>query len=592
MSLDNVTLHYIESTNDVNDFMLWLDKRRTVLAVDTETTGLKPWKDHVRLVQFGDHDDGWTFRWDQWGGVVREVFAKYEGDYVFHNGKFDLAMLAMWCGIVLPPSRCHDTAIMARLLDPCGLRALKPVAEMLIDRNAGVGQAMLERAMHEGGWDWATIPYDVPAYTMYAAMDCVLTTRLFEVLYPQILATCPVAYDLEREFAGVAQKIEARGSQVDKEYTAQSFEVLHSYMEAAERWCLDNYCVKPGSNAAVISILQQDGVSFIKTTKGGALSLDADVLEGIDHPLAQTVLMRRQTQKIANTYLRNFIEMSDDNMIIRPGMDAQGTVTGRMSMELFQTLPRRNENNPLANIVRNCIVPREGNVLLMVDFDQVEMRILAHLSQDPGLAEAFTQGDFFLNLTREIFNDQTIERKDARRQTTKNGMYAWAYGAGAAKFASTAGITEEAGTVYFNSIKSRFPGMEGFKREVERVATERMHLEGRPYVLSPLTRQPYYPKKEDKVYALVNYLIQGSAASILKMKVVELDNAGVGDYITLLIHDEVIVDAPKSEAHDVINTLHQVMNDNKLLSVPLTASVSGGFRWGEKVNVSELSLDA
>lgn len=582
MSLNDVKLHYVESVHDVTEFMTWLSKRRTILAVDTETTGLKPWRDHVRLVQFGDHDDGWTFRWDRWGGVVQEVFATYTGDYVFHNGKFDLAMLKQWCDITVAPSRCHDTAIMARLLDPNGARGLKPVATMLVDRNAGVGQAMLDKAMHDGGWDWATIPYDVPAYTMYAAMDCVLTVRLFEILYPQILATCPDAYDLEREFASIAQKIEARGSQVDKVYTQEAFESLTQYMSIAEQWCMDIYNVKPGSNQAVIAILQNEGVSFIKSTKSGALSLDADVLEGIEHPLAKIVLQRRQTQKVANTYLRNFLEMSDDQYIIRPGMDAQGTVTGRMSMELFQTLPRQSEDNPLANIVRNCIVPREDNILMLCDWDQIEMRILAHLSNDPGLANAFTQGDFFLNITREIFADDSIIRKDPRRQTTKNAMYAKVYGAGIAKFSATAGIDEATGAAFMNQLNERFPGMDVLKHQVENAANERLRTEGRPYVLSPLTRQPYYPKKEDKIYALVNYLIQGSAASILKKKVVELDNAGVGDYITLLVHDEVIADVPRDVAVDIGNTITSIMNDDKMLNVPVTASLSLGTRWGTK----------
>ena len=584
--LNRVKLHYIESVSDVNDFMSWLNKRRPVLGVDTETTGLKPWRDHVRLVQFGDNDEGWTFRWDRWGGVVKEVFAGYESDYVFHNGKFDLAMLAQWCDTVLPPSRCHDTAIMARLLDPTGLRGLKPLAMQFIDRNAGVGQAMLEKAMHDGNWTWETIPYDVPAYTMYAAMDCVLTTRLYDILYPKVLTTCPIAYDLEREFSSIAQKIESRGSQVDKAYTEQAFVTLRQYMDDAEKWCVDNYNVKPGSSQAVIAILAAEGISFVKKTKkGGALALDADVLESIDHPLAQTVLARRQTQKVANTYLRNFLEMPDENMIIRPGMDAQGTVTGRMSMELFQTLPRRSEENPLANIVRNCIIPREGNVLMLCDWDQIEMRILASLSNDKGLMHAFTEGDFFLNIVREIFNDPTIERKDHRRQTTKNAMYGKVYGAGIARFSQTAGLDEKTGAAFMAQLNSRYPGMEELKHQVESVATERMHLEGRPYVLSPFTRQPYYPKKEDKIYALVNYLIQGSAATILKKKVVELDNAGLGDFITLLVHDEVIADVPREDVHWAADTLHSIMNDDKILNVPVTASLSLGSRWGAKGDI-------
>ena len=581
-ALDHVKLHYVESVNDVIEFLAWLDKPRAVLAIDTETTGLMPWKDHVRLIQFGDRTEGWTFRWDRWGGVVKEVFDKYDGDYVFHNAKFDLAVLARWCDIIIPSARVHDTAIMARILEPTSLRGLKPLAEMYVDRNAGVGQAMLEKAMAEGKWNWETIPYDVPAYTVYAAMDTVLTAHLFDILYPKVMTLCPGAYDLEREFAAVVQKIEARGSMVDKTYTEQSFDSLTSYMNQVEEWCMNVYGVKPGSNQAIVQVLINEGISFVKTTDKGAFSLDADVLEGIDHPLAQSVLKRRQTQKVANTYLRNFLEMSDDDMIIRPRMDAQGTVTGRMSMELFQTLPRRSEDNPLAIIVRNCIVPRPDNTIMLCDWDQIEMRILAHLSNDPGLAQAFTQGDFFLNIVREIFDDPTIVRSDPRRQTTKNAMYGKVYGAGIAKFSATAGIDERAGAAFMAKLDERFPGMDGLKHQVEDIATMRQRLEGRPYVTSPLTGQPYFPKREDKIYALVNYLIQGTAASILKKKVVELDNVGVGDYLTLLVHDEVIADVPNEHVHDVAHAIKGVMNDDTLLNVPVTASLSLASRWGSK----------
>ena len=583
--LENVKLHFVESMCDANEFMSWLGERRTVLGVDTETTGLRPWCDHVRLVQFGDHDQGWTFRWDRWGGLVQEIFRDYTGDYVFHNAKFDLMMLKQWCEIELEPSRVHDTLIMSKVLDATGVHGLKPLSERLIDPQAGLGQRMLDKAFKEGGWDWDKVPYHVPAYSMYAAMDTVLTVHLFDILYPQVVTRCLPAYNLEREFSSVVQKIEMRGSKVDRDYTMQSATSLNAFMTDTEQWCIDTYGVKPGASQAVITRLQEDGISFIKTTAGGALQLNKDVLEDIDHPLAKAVLLRRQAQKTSGTYLKNFIEMSDDDMIIRPNMNTQGTVTGRMTMELFQTLPRRSDDNPMANIVRNCIIPREGNIIMLCDWDQIEMRILAHFSQDPGLAKAFTEGDFFLNIVREIFADNTIARSDPRRQTTKNAMYGKVYGAGIEKFSTTAGISIEAGTKFMEQLDTRFPGMNTLKHQVERIAKQRQTAEGRPYVTNPFTQQPYFIKREDKIYALVNYLIQGTAASILKMKVVELDNAGLGDYITLLVHDEVIADVPRDVAKDVASTVKNIMNDASLLTVPVTASLNLGSRWGQKGDI-------
>jgi DNA polymerase-1 len=590
--LADVRLRYVESMDECNEFMSWLNQRRPVLAVDTETTGLKPHKDHVRLVQFGDAHQGWTFRWDRWGGVVQEVFARYEGDYVFHHAKFDLAVLARWCDVIIPPARVHDTLIMAKLLDASKPAGLKPLGDRLIDPNFSAGQQMLTKAMDDNKWTWETVPYSCPAYSIYAAMDVVGTARLFDILMPQVMTTCPAAYDLEREFAGVVQKIEARGSKVDLAYTQQSERQLSEYIHDIEAWCRDNYNVSPGSNQAVISILSAQGFDFTKKTKGGALAFDKDVLEEIDHPLAKAVLGRRQATKVVGTYLKNFEEMADDLQIIRPSMNTQGTITGRMSMELFQTLPRKSESNEFANIVRNCITPRPGNVLFMCDWDQIEMRILSYLTQDEGLIKAFNTGeDFFINMTREIFADPTILRDDYRRQMTKNGSYSWVYGAGTEKFSKTAGVSLEVGTDFMNNMKSRYPGMDTFKRQVEKTANERARTQGRPFVISPLTRQPYFLKSDDKVYALVNYLVQGSAASILKMKVVDMDKAGIGDYLTLLVHDEVIGDVPLEDAFDVAQTIKSIMNDPVLLApTPVTASLSLATRWGAKGDVKESDL--
>jgi DNA polymerase I len=591
MSLDGVELHRIDSLDEALAFKRWLGERRPILAIDTETSGLKPWKDHVRLIQFGDRMQGWTIRWDRWAGVALEVFKDYSGEYVGHNMKFDLQMIERWCGVTIPWSRVHDTAIMARLIDPTGPRGLKSIAPMLIDRKAAVGEAMLEKAMTEHGWTWATIPYEVPVYSVYAAMDTVLTARLWEIMYPRTKQTCPLAYDLERAFTAAVMRMEQRGSLIDRPYAEETAESFDRYVDEAGQWCRTNYGVEPGSNQKVIDRMQQDGVEFRKRTRGGALSLDAEVLESITHPLAQVVLQRRKVQKIASTYLRNFLLMGADDNIVRPIMDTQGAATGRMSMELLQTLPRRSETNPLAITVRNCIRAREGNVLMMCDFDQIEMRVLAHLASDAGLAQAFTEGDFFANVARQIFGDPTIVKGDERRQRTKNAMYAKAYGAGLEKFALTAGATIEQAQTVWQGIDQQFPGIKSLQRQVEQVATERADREGRPYVLSPLTRQPYYPKDDDRAYALVNYLIQGTAASVLKMKTVELALAGVGDYLTLLVHDEVIGDVPVEHAHEVAQIMQQTMNDSTLFTVPITAAVELGYRWGEKGSVKLHELE-
>src|SRR5690606_7549861 len=113
---------------------------------------------------------------------------------------------------------------------------------------------------------------------------------------------------------------------------------------------------------------------------------------------------------------------------------------------------------------------------------------------------------------------------------------------------------------------------------------QRLVQEGVAYVKSPLTGRRHIAD-EGREYALLNYLIQGTAAEIFKMKLLELDAAGLGEYMILPVHDEVIMDVPRDVEQDVIKTIRDIMNDDTLLSVPITAGVSRGERWGEKEDV-------
>jgi len=594
--LDNVQLHRVDCADDAAELIRWLGQRRPVLALDTETTGLEQ-SDRIRLVQFGDAYQGWTIRWDRWSGLVYEVLEKYDGPFVLHNATFDLKMLHKE-GINITADRLHDTMVMAHCMDTTRPVGLKALATALIDSRAGVAQAMLDQAMTHNKWNWATIPYEVPGYSLYAAMDTVLTARLFDLLYPQVMMDCPMSYDLERAFSHYVMRKELRGVRIDREYTQQKMDEFTAYVKQCDDWVRTNYEVRPGSDEQIIAVLQRDGLEFTKLTKSGArLSLDKEVLEEIietsHHPLAQTILWRRRAQKLASTYLKNFLVLADENDLMRPSVKSIGARTGRQTMSnpALHTLPRRSENNPFAIAVRNCITPREGNVLVLTDFDQIEMRIMAHDAHDEGLIAAFSQGDFFTNIARELYGDPNLEKKDARRQLTKNAMYALGYGAGARKIALTAGTELEAVEAFLNGLALRFPGIKRLQRSIQNEARATLETEGRAYTRSPFTNRRHYadPGKE---YALLNYRTQGAAAEILKMKSLQLDAAGVGEYIVLDVHDEVIADVPRTEVREVVHTIQSIMNDRELLSVPLTAGTDFGYRWGDKgaVTLEEVAL--
>ncbi len=593
MSLDDVQLHLVDDFETACELMRWLSSEDAAdsIAVDTETTGLVIGKDRIRLAQLGGMTHGWAVPWDQWNGLYVEALKRYEGRIDMHNAKFDAGMLATdpLNAYFVPRSRIDDTRVMSHILEPNMSTALKSQAARHVDSLAAGAQGELHKAIGpRGAWDWATVPIDFGPYWQYAALDTVLTRHLKEHHAPLTRAIgATESYQLEMAAQWVIEKAERYGAHVDVPYAREHYDKFLAYVATAEKWVLENYGVKPGSNAAIVRILQDAGYEFTKATASGAVALDKEVLDGIDHPLAQTVLQRRQLQKLAATYLKHFIEEVDADDCIHPSINTLGARTSRMSMERpnLQNLPRKSEKNRAAEVVRNSISAREGNTLLLCDFDQIEMRLLAHLSRDEGLRAAFLgPDDFFVSIAREVFHDPTLVKKDPRRSLIKNTTYAEVYGAGLAKQAATARVPVDD----VKAVKSRFdtlyPGVKSFKKSVEMLAWRRQRDEGVGYVLSGLGTGRRHIADHNKMYALVNWLIQGTAAEALKYKIVELDAAGLGDYFVAPVHDEVILDVPNDMVPDAVETLKQVMNDDKMFSVPITASVSYGERWGAKVD--------
>lgn len=597
MGLDDVQLHFINNMDQVTMFNEWLSSRShdDVISVDTETTGINKDTDRPRLIQFGDTKHGWAMPVSDWLGVAREAVSRYEGKYTGSNIVFDYNMLRH-VGIILPQERCRDTRIATHICEPTLPSGLKHAAARHVDPRAGHSQKDLDEAMRQNKWTWATIPTSFQHYWFYGALDTVIATQLDEVVYPRVMSDAPKAYDIEMGIAWVTDRMERTGVCIDADYATKKHAGFIEHCAKIEKWCKSHYGVSPGSNKAIIAILERDGFVFTKATKSGAVALDKEVLATVKHPLANAVLERRQLLKIASTYLSHFINERDENDLIHPSINplgmtrnenargGKGVRTGRMSMSNpnLQNLPRRSGSNLAANVVRNCIVAREGHTLIMCDFDQIEMRCLAHVANELAMISAFkSEGDFFLNLASQIYGTTITDKKDTRRQVTKNAGYAKIYGAGVAKFAVTAGIDEEQARSFLMRFDELYPGVRRFQDAVQQMAYETHATEGMPYVRSPLTARRYVADL-GKEYTLVNHMIQGMASELFKTKILELDAAGLGPWLIVPVHDEAILDVPNEFVPDVVNTLEGIMNDEKILSVPVTAGVSFAKRWGEK----------
>jgi DNA polymerase I len=602
--LADIQLNLITSIDDMLEFKRWLGRRRPIdaIAFDTETDGFNVINGKVRLIQFGDGEAGWAMDRDEWLGVAREVFATWEGDLIAHNAIFDVMFLESSCGISVPRHRVHDTMVQSAINESHMSKALKTQASRHVDPAAAGLQAELAGTK----WTWANVPTTYGPYWMYGALDPVLTYKLHEHHHPIVMAEAPDAYDLEMAVLWVVEKMRRYGTFVDRPRAAELFAQFHDYAQQVECWVQAEYGVKPGSNAAVVRVLEEAGYRFTKATKAGAVSLDSEVLSGIKHPLAEAVLGRRKAQKMASTYLQFYTERADESDLIHPSFNTLGARTSRMSCSdpNLQNLPRLGTSR-FGDVVRNCIKTRYGQPwsalddhltllekathpdagsLVMCDFDQIEMRIMAHFAQEPAMIEAFkSEGDFFVNLARQLFQDDTITKKDKRRQITKNAGYAKIYFAGIAKFAQTAVITTSEARAFMRRWDELYPGVGLFSQAVLDAAGQRKRDTGLAFARSPLTNRRFVADT-GKEYTLINYLVQGAAAEINKRKLVEADSAGLGEWMFATVHDEVLLDVPGEHVRDAVHTLQTIMNDDTILDVPITAGVSFGERWGEKVD--------
>lgn len=592
-NLDEVKLSRVLDFEDVLRFNQWFTSgplQHGVIAVDTESTGLDYHRDEIRLVQVGDSDQGWAMQWDRWSGLFIDAMNRFNGGIVMFNAPFDHHFIKK-AGINLPWARIADVLPMVKLLDPGKRNGLKHAAGRHVDPFAASAQHELDEAIKKFGWDG--VHYNFGPYWQYAALDPVLTTLLCLKLAPKIMEGGPLlmqTYDVENAVLSVLSGMSDKGIPVNVEFAREQRQKITKYSSEiaeylAEKYNLRNKDGSPavGSNPKVVAKLQEFGFEFTKMTESGVASLTKEVLAEIDHELAQMVLRRRQLDKIGSTYLDHYITESRDGRV-HPRINSMGAITGRMSVSEpnFQNLPRVSEGDKAAAIVRNAVEFTTGHVGLFCDFAQIETRLLAHLSQDEGLIAAFhAPEDFFVTLARNVFSDPTITKKSPLRNVIKTWVYATIYGAGLEKQAKTAGMTPLEMQKVVRRIHDAYPGIQKFQTEVYTTAMQNFRETGQASFVCPMSGRKHVMEK-GKEYTGVNYLIQGMAAYFFKMKLLELDAAGLGEYMILPVHDEIILEVPISEAERVAEILMKIMNDNQSFSVPVQAEVSYGTSWGKK----------
>lgn len=577
MSLGNPRLVLVDSWEAAEAYHHWLEtfcaSRAPAMGCDTETQGLDWWRKDLRTIQFGDENHGWVLPVDQWAGLAHETFQRWQGSLIFLNAKFDLHFLET-NGFNVGRHRVHDVKLIAHLTHNERFNGLKSLATSLIDPEANLLEKELKDGMKAHGWGWDTVPMDFAPYWQYAALDPILTLRVWQA-HAKELTQFWSLYDMENTVQQQLLDMERRGARVDLEYCELAVRSLLDEAEEAAERCKDYGLTTPGSNPKGAKALQEQGVVLtVRTEKGNNLSLEKEVLAGIDHPLAQHILTYRHAKKIASTYLEKFLDMADGEFL-HPSVNQLGARTGRMSIgrPSMQNLER-------SATVRDGIIPREGNKLVLIDYDQIEYRLLAHYAGMDDIIEAAKRGeDLHTATAQSIYGVEQVTR--AQRDITKNATYSKLFGAGLEKFATTAKVPLQQAETFLTQYDEAHPQVRVFMDSVIAMGRQRLSDEGAAYVFTAYGRRLQRAKHRGD-YVLVNYLIQGTAADVLKEKMARLSLEGLDDYLVLPVHDELVFDVPEAEVEEYVPEVVRCMEEHERFSVPLTVEAQVVDRWGDK----------
>ena len=602
-NLQDVQLHLIDNVDKAREFLSWLGERRphNAIAIDTETGelpggvrdhALSPWHGQLRLVQVGDGKQGWAIPWKQWSGVFYEAMNKFDGPIVCHNIAFEARWFDIQSDWKLPWHRAHDTMIMAHIIDPLGSGALKRLAALHVDGRAVALQESLDIELIKNGWTWGTVPTNFQPYWAYGALDTVLTMRIWEMFYEKCGPGGPYnkAYEIEMAARRIVTRMEINGARIDLDYSRRKYDELTEYSESVKSWAKQTYNgASITSNMQLVRLFEGLGAEITEFTPTGNKAVTKDQLKlltitGSDEvkKLAEITLKQRKADKLANTYFLNFIN-DNVNGFVHPSVKTLGARTSRMSIQnpALQTLPKGDDT------VRTAFIPKdEDHVIITSDLDQVEFRMFASLSNDPNLVSLFNRADAtgsdpFTEIGREIYNDPSMQRSDKRRNLIKGTVYGRLYGAGVAKQALTAGVAENQMRTVSDAFDTRFPGMALFQKQIEDAGMRRLRAEGQGYVYTWTGRR--LPCDEDRVYTLVNYLIQGGAAEVFKSNLIKLDQADLTELLIVPVHDEIVLNAPRKDAQEIMKIVKECMTTREGWSVPLTAGIDGPMEnWGEK----------
>ena len=395
----------------------------------------------------------------------------------------------------------------------------------------------------------------------------------------------------ELPLCAVLARREESGFLVDRKALADFGDSLNAGIAALQEsvWQLAGHEFNIQSPKQLGAVLFEElMLSSGKKTKTG-WSTNADVLDKLrgKHPIVNQVLEYRELTKLKSTYADGLLKVIDADGRIHTSFQMTVTDTGRLSSREpnLQNIPIRKK---LGGQIRNMFVAAPGKVLVDADYSQIELRLLAHISDDKAMQEAFLSGEDFHAVTAsKVFNVPLEDVTPTLRSRAKAVNFGIVYGISAFSLSQDIGVFPNEAKAYMEAYLEKYHGVRDYMKRVVEEAKERGYvstLYGRRRELPELKSSNFNLRSFGERVAL-NMPIQGTAADIMKLAMVHADQRLRREMpearLLLQVHDELIVECPAEESEAVSRILKEEMENAAALSVPLTVEVHSGHSWGE-----------
>lgn len=501
-----------------------------------------------------------------------------------HNLKFDIALIKRNFSIE-PTEEIIDTMILSWLLD-----STKPV---------GLDKQMTQHFNHkmlsfdsvvDKDKNFANVEVQIAGE--YATEDAVATYCLYKHLIEEfhkrdLNEILKLAHSLEFPFIKVLCAMESKGICIDtalfEQYDSKVSKILHNLTQEIYERAGENFNINSPQQLSNL-LFHKFGLQSGRAVKGGLSTDEATLNKIVDsHPIIPLILDYREMNKLKNTYIEPLLKYAKQNPQhkIYTSFLQTGTVTGRLSSKSpnLQNIPVRSE---YGREIRRGFVAQEGYVLISVDYSQIELRLLAHFSQDSLLIQSFKQDkDIHYETALRLFGESQAQSKRAIAKSINFGLI---YGMGARKLGETLKIPTKEAKQYIESYFELFPTVKDYLN-----AQKELLLQN-GYSQTLLGRRRYFDfvnasefMKANFLREGVNCIFQGSAADLIKLSMLKLHKQYQHSDLQMLlqVHDELIFQAPKESAQQYIPHIESTMNTIYTLNVPLKCNVSIATNWAE-----------